>query len=190
MNGVPFSPSRSVESLHAGDHVCLAYHTDDQRYAALAQYVADGIARNEQVICYTDEESPSDLLDALCDRGLDVARHVRDSRLFVATSLQSYLAAGRFDPDHVIENWIEAVIRAMQSRCSGVRVAGNMGWALRKVAGAERLAEYEERVQRELFDRYPAIGLCEFDLRRFGPHAHDQIRAMHPRGTLTVPSGR
>jgi anti-anti-sigma factor len=55
---------------------------------------------------------------------------------------------------------------SLSAGLAGFRVAGEMGWALRRVPGAERLEEYERRVT-ALFDEGLSAAICQYDTRRF-----------------------
>jgi|SRR5579884_298769 len=175
-------PVKNVGDLRPGDHVCLAYETARERDEILAAFVAAGLQRDERVLYFTDEESPSDVLERLCARGISVERPVQTTQLAVATSVQSYLSSGRFDVEATIQQWIEAASRATNDGFSALRVAGDMSWAMRAVPGAEHLSEYERRIQDEIFASQPITGMCEFDLRRFSRDSLKWISALHPDG--------
>lgn len=172
-------PLRSAEELLPGDHVCSVYHSDVRRYKVLAAFIRGGIARNEQVLCFTDEQSASDLLAKLRARNVDVDRYVATSQVVVATAQQSYLVGGSFQPDTVVDQWKDTVQQALAHGFSGLRVSGDLAWANRNVPGGEHFVAYERRIQREIFEQYPVTGLCEFDMRRFDPSWLERIWDLH-----------
>jgi anti-anti-sigma factor len=131
-----------------------------------------------------DERPPWSVAETLLHYGVDVAQTLKESQLALATSAESYLATGAFDPDTCIAQWKEIAKRAVADGYSGLRVAGDMGWVARGVAGCERIVEYEWRLQDEVFAAAPVAGMCEFDMRRFPPSALEWIHNVHPDGEV------
>ncbi len=74
----------------------------------------------------------------------------------------------------------------MAAGFTALRVAGDMTWITRGVPGAARIDEYERRLEGEIFAKYPVIGLCEFDARRFDGSWPQIIDDLHPRGIVAV----
>lgn len=178
------SSARAVGSLRSGDHVCLVYHADEEHAAILSSFVVSGFERNERVFYFADRQSPESVLDMLHARGIDVHRHIDTGRLHVETSAQSYLASGYFDPDECIRGWHATAALALNDGYRGIRVAADMLWSQRAVPGADRLFEYERRIQSEVFSEHPVTGMCEFDARHFKKRALSAFAQLHPDGTV------
>lgn len=109
---------------------------------------------------------------------------------------ESYLAEPPFDPDLMIGILGEAVDNALADGFAGFRVTGEMCWATRGVAGADRLLDYERRVS-EVFATRPAAAVGQYDRRRFDaaalagaleahPHVWDPVTA-HDEGLSVRP---
>ena len=76
--------------------------------------------------------------------------------------------------------------QAVRDGFGGLRIFGDMTWALRDVGKLQRLVEYEVEVNRRIA-RTPACAVCQYDRTRFSPELlRDVIRA-HP---LVVVGGR
>ncbi len=56
-----------------------------------------------------------------------------------------------------------------------------MGWALKGVVGAGRLIEYEALLNARLFNRYPCIALCQYDITRFNAETIKDVIRTHPK---------
>jgi hypothetical protein len=141
--------------------------------------VRGGIARGERVLCFTDEVSPAELLQCLSERALDVDEYVKSTQLSVATARESYLARGVFHPNCVVDQWKTTVKRALERGYSGLRVSGELSWALRNIPGREYLVEYERQIDHDIFAKYPVTGMCEFDMRRFDASWVERIFDLH-----------
>lgn len=181
---MPDSSARAVGSLRPGNHVCLVYRAEEEHAAILSSFVVDGFERNERVLYFSDQQPVDGVLDMLHRRGIDVHRHIDAGRLQVATAAQSYLAPGYFDPDECIRGWHATAALALNDGYRGVRIAGDMRWTQRRVPGAERLLEYERRIQSEVFSQHPVTGMCEFDARHFRKRALNALTQLHPDGTV------
>lgn len=176
--------TRRVSSLRSGDHVCLKYVSAAEQEAVLAAFVVGGLERNERVFYFSDTRDPANVQRALEYRGIDVERHASRRRLSLATAQESYLASGEFDPDACIQGWVDTAAEAVADGYSGIRVAGDLGWAMRPVPGADRLLEYEARIQTEVFPLGTITGMCEVDCTRFEPATCDALTLLHPDGIV------
>jgi sugar diacid utilization regulator len=86
-----------------------------------------------------------------------------------------------FSTKHMLEFWDESVVAALaDGRCSLVRAAGEMTWALRDLPGSEELFGYESELNRFL-PRYPQVFLCLYDLDRFGGEMLVDVLKTHPK---------
>lgn len=168
MAGLPL-----LDRVAAGDHVCWVYDDDRTRLDAMAAYVRAGLRARERVIYYGDE--PEAVLAAVAGGGVDVREAVAGGQL----RAESYLAAGRFDPDATIRAWRAAAADARREGHPGLRVIGDMTWAVSRVPGAERLAWYEASVNTVFAEGY-LTGVCAYDRRLFDPLHLRRLICAHP----------
>ncbi|GAA2155107.1 hypothetical protein GCM10009760_54760 [Kitasatospora kazusensis] len=148
-----------------GDHSCCAYSDDRQKSFAVTAFVGAGLANGERVLYITDTTAARTVTDALGAAGLDVDSAQAMGQLAVQGASQSYLRVLPIDPDAVIAGMRRACEEALAAGYPGLRVAGEMDWCRRSVPGAERLLEYELRLESEVFADLPVTGLCLFDRR-------------------------
>ena len=78
-----------------------------------------------------------------------------------------YLAGGVFSGEKMIECWQQECERALSQGYSALRATAEMDWVLGS-ASLEALIRYESLVQ-DVFDRFPAIGLCQTVSRQRDP---------------------
>ncbi|MFB9719388.1 MEDS domain-containing protein [Planobispora longispora] len=170
---------RQVKDVRLGDHLCLAFaHEAEQREVASA-FVTAGLERGERVLYFTDGPTGDRVRRWLEESGVDVAEAMATGRLGIRSAEDTYLAAGRFDPDAMIDALREEVDRSLAAGFAGFRVSGEMGWALRGMAGAERLEEYERRVT-ALFDEGVSAAICLYDTRVFPADRLSALIGSHP----------
>ncbi|MFK0168698.1 MEDS domain-containing protein [Streptomyces sp. NPDC090306] len=178
--------ARPAEDARQGDHLCLAFADDLEQRRVMTAYLRAGLERGERVIYYADRNTPETVLSWLRAAGVDPTPALRSGQLGVTTADDSYLAAGPFDPDAMVAALHKEVADALAAGYRGYRVSGEMGWATRGVPGAERLGEYETKVD-EVFAGRPASAICQYDARRFAPAELDAFERRHPATVELTP---
>ncbi|MFJ4716234.1 MEDS domain-containing protein [Streptomyces sp. NPDC088785] len=180
------SPHRTrelaVDAMGHGDHLCLAFADDAEQRRVMTTYLLTGLERGERVLYFADQTAPDQVFDWLREAGTDPTAALDSGQLMVTTADESYLADGPFDADAMVAALHQEVTESLAAGYTGLRVSGEMSWALRDVPGAERMGEYERKVN-DVFAGHAASAICQYDARRFDAatlHAFDQ---RHP-GTV------
>ena len=165
--------------LKPGDHLCLIYENAAEQLATVVPYIQAGLARGERCLCIADDLSIAAVAQALAAAGTDVARERRRGALRMLTKQDSYLKSGKFDPQMMIGFLRSARHGVLADGFSGLRVTGEMSWALGPESGCDRLIEYEALLNTLAKDS-PSMFLCLYDSTRFDPVViHDVLRT-HP----------
>ncbi|MEW9552150.1 MEDS domain-containing protein [Nonomuraea sp. NPDC050783] len=170
---------RQIKDVRLGDHVCLTFAHETEQRAVAGAFVSDGLHRGERVMYFTDEPAPDGVLGWLADAGVDVAGATANGRLEVLTAAGSYLSPGRFDPDLMIALLRDTVGDSLAAGFTGLRVTGEMSWALREVPGGDMLEDYERRVT-ALFAEGDSAALCQYDTRLFPAPRLGELTVCHP----------
>lgn len=168
----------AVGKLRLGDHCCLGFRTDEQREEILINFVADGLAAGQKVLYLTDSTTPDAVREWLARRGLAVEPFIGSGQLVLATAGELVLDEDRFDPDTSIAALRREAAAALSSGYTGLRLTGEMGWALSGVPGTDRLLEFEAKLHRLLRTR-TIVGICQYDLRRFTSEELVDIEGQH-----------
>lgn len=154
----------------------MLHRSDDERTraaTAFARAARDDGAR----LMYIAGDAPADrTLDAFADAGLDVGPAIASGRLAVRDADATYLASGIFDADAVLATMRRESDAATRDGWSGLRVAGEMGWARGRV---DAVLAYERLVD-DVFRETDAAGLCLYDASGFGPGPCEGIARTHP----------
>lgn len=179
----------AVERLTAGDHACLDFTGDDQRWAARAAFAAAGLVRGERVLICTEAGVDGTVaLDRLAAHGLRAERAAKDGRLEFVTEQPGYDPASGFDPDARTGFWSSAYDTALACGFTGLRAAGDMTWAAGHDVSPADLAQYEAGIT-GLFADLGLTGMCEYDRRVFGPLRANPAAAGHPLSVLPPTEG-
>jgi PAS domain S-box-containing protein len=170
---------RKLRALEPGDHLCCIYEGKEEHRAVLTPFMRQGLERGEKVFYVVDTRTAGEVLGYLRRDGLEVEPYLESGQLAILTADQSYLREGVFDPDGMISLLEEETRRALEDGYSALRVTGEMTWALKGLAGSERLIEYEAKLN-DFFPGSKCLAICQYDRRRFGPEILLDVLTTHP----------
>jgi anti-anti-sigma regulatory factor len=177
--------STTVDDLQPGDHACLTFTDADERLDIVAAFVRDGLDEGAKVVCLTDILAPDEMSRELSDRGLSVSRPLGTGQLEVVASTGTFVPDGSFEPDHVIDSLRKRLDNADRHGYPAVRIAADMCWALRPVAGVEHLIDYELQLTR-LLGGGRAATVCQYDRQAFDAVTLAGLAAVHTRVVAAV----
>jgi anti-anti-sigma factor len=169
-----------VDRLSPGDHACLTFTDAEERLDILAAFVAGGIDQGVKIICYTESVGVEELADELLSREVPVGEPLRQGRLSVVRSEQSWAAAGAPSAADMIEHVSLEMQRADQEGYPGLRITADTCWATRPLAGAEQLLAFESEVGK-LFADGRLTAICQYDRQAFDPVTLAFAARVHPR---------
>lgn len=172
MTSLGFDPDPYPEGIH----MCFIFDDDEERRRVLAKFVESGLEAQEQVAYFVDTLSPAALEETLRNFGVKLP----DSRQCLVHS-----AEDTYCPDRTfkVERMLSTLENAYRQCCSegycGLRVTGEMNWALKGFPGSEHLIEYESMVN-ELLKKSPVTAICQYDARLFDGETLYRLLKVHP----------
>lgn len=170
---------RQVDRVRPGDHLCLAFDTDDEQREVLTAFLVAGLARGEKVVYFTDTTAPEMVLGWLLARNIDGDLARARGQLEIRAAQDVYVTVGRFDPATTVGALDHLVAQAQSAGFTGLRISAEMSWALRGHGGANELARFEQQIQ-QVHDIRGLVALCQYDRRVFGSAAADGMCQLHP----------
>jgi len=176
---VAVDASTEVTGLTVSDHACLTYGEPEELLDLTAAFIRDGLASGMKVVWLSDTV-PARALSELARRGVEAEAAVAAGQMS-AVPCEGRLLTGRvFTAEHAL-SWLTGQLAASRrERFPGLRVAVDMSWALRPVAGVEQLPDFEEAVATALAGTTASI-LCQYDRERFDPVTLASVAAFHTR---------
>jgi DNA-binding CsgD family transcriptional regulator len=165
--------------LGDGAHVCHLYATAGEQIRSLHAFVLEGIRRREQCLYLGDATNAYELLGQLATTGTDVQALIDRGDLLFESAREAYLSNGHFDADAMIEYLAAGSKNAREREWMGLRVMGEMNWALGIETRSKQLAVYEARLNR-LASRSGMRIMCLYDRRRFRPEIVRDVLRTHP----------
>jgi two-component system, sensor histidine kinase PdtaS len=165
-------------SWHLGEHRCLVYDTEERHRLVVTQYLVTGLERHERVLYLGDAHSAPTITDYLTGAGIDAARCQAENSFVWSAAGDAYAPGGEFFPERMLTLLNAETAQALHDGYEGLRVTGEMTWALWGIPGSQRLVEYEESLDgfiREL----RCLALCQYDRNAFGQDFMLTMMATH-----------
>ncbi len=171
--------AEQVQRLHRCDHVCLIYETFAEQMAALVPFIQEGLARGECCAYIVDDRTAEEVAQVLVGHGVDLAGAQASGAFVFLSKRDAYLKRGVFEPAWMIDFLRQTEAEALARGFTGLRVTGEMTWALGPGTGCERLIEYEALLNR-FFPSSHTLAICQYSRDRFPPEFIRDVLRTHP----------
>ena len=159
-------------------HVCAFFQSADEEYQCLLPFIRDGLDAGDRGVHVVPGER-SDHVQRLRSAGIDVDAAQRSGQLELLRSEQTYLRAGRFDQDRMLE-LIQNVLDAGHARGYSItRLVAHAECTMQDWQGANDFVQYEARLNYVL-PRYPDPVICTYDLTRISAAVAMDVLRTHP----------
>lgn len=174
------SLTQKLEHLGPGQHICFIYKSEHERQSCITSFIRHGLEQRQKVICIEDgQRQDAVIVDCLRDDNVDVVAYAKRGQLVILGADETYIQGGFFDPERMIDAFMLQIESALAEGYPAIRVAGQASWAARGYRGAERLIEYESKVNALLpWDKL--IAICQYDIRLFSPGVLINVLHTHP----------
>lgn len=169
----------SLAGLKVHDHLCLIYETRQEQFAAVIPFMFQGLERGEKCVYIADENTASEVLEAMESVGIAVEAAQKSGALSVITKKETYLREGYFDSDQMICSLQEAIDSAKKEGFTALRVTGEMTWALGGEIGVGRFLEYEAKLK-YFFADHDILAICQYNRERFTCGIIRDVILTHP----------
>jgi hypothetical protein len=167
------------EKFPEGTHMCFIYSDEAERRKVIGRFIESGIMSGEHVSYFAENKSLSEVERWLKALGVAVPECDAAAPLALAAAEHTYCPHGHFDPDELFAGFTGFYHQAMADNYTGVRMSGEMCWALNGIPGSERLMEYEAKVN-DVCAEVPIVSICQYDANRFDGATLMRALKVHP----------
>jgi hypothetical protein len=168
----------SLFQFKHGSHTCLFYQSDDVLLEILTPYIAEGLSRHERCFCVQKSPILKRLAHNLTFLGIDAKKEIKRGALELHTEQEVYFSDKRFEPRIMMDMLIRAIQQTREEGFSAFRSAGDLSWAVDGRNECGKVLDYEKMVDK-YYPGQPAIGLCQYPIRRFPSNALESISRHH-----------
>jgi MEDS: MEthanogen/methylotroph, DcmR Sensory domain len=181
---VTTSAGTQITELAVNDHACLTFGEAEELLDLTAAFVRDGLDGGLKVVWLSDA-APDRAAAELARRGIAVESALASGQL-AATGYEGRLLTGQVFSASDAASWlVQETMACRDQGFPGLRLAVDMGWALRPVTGVEQLPEFEEKVAAALGGTTVSV-LCQYDRERFDPVTLASVAAFHTRSVAAA----
>ncbi len=164
-----------ADQLELGDHLCVFVEGTDEATELIIRTVSAGVDAGHKIAVFAG----SPVAQAVPAGGLPDGPRAGAGQVQVLPARQMYLPTGRFEPERVLRSLARHTEQAAAEGYRGLRVIGEMSWALANPPGVDRLPRYEEQVTRLCLDGR-VLGVCVYEWRRFDRDLLVRVACAHP----------
>jgi anti-anti-sigma regulatory factor len=173
-----------VTDLSVNDHACLTYGEAEELFDLTAAFVRDGLAGGRKVMWLSDA-APEQAVQELSRRGIPVEPVIADGRMLAVPCEGRLLTGQAFAADKALDWLAGQMAGCRREGFTGLRVAVDMGWALRPVTGVEQLPGFEAALAAALGGTAVSV-LCQYDRERFDPVTLASVAGFHTRSVAAA----
>lgn len=163
--------------------MCAVPLSEEQLWEVSADFVADGLDRNEQVL-YFDDGTSDGVLGRLADDRVPIDRPLRTGQLAIVPP-ESTRQLFHTPLPQAREMMIGRIDRSEADGYAGLRMTGQMSYGAAR-EGSTSFAEYDAGLDGLVRER-GITALCIYDRRRYDDDQIERMRDVH-RKELTVPT--
>lgn len=164
------------DDLSSGDHVCAIPDSVEHRDELNAEFVAQGLARNEKIFYFDDDGAADAMLHRLDDDGAPVEEPLRTGQLTIVPEQQTQ-ETFRVSLGEIYRSVTGNVTDALSEGYRGARLTGQMHAAVSPRARAS-LPEYDGLLDRLLQENL-LTALCTYDHAHYSTEQIEIMRALH-----------
>jgi anti-anti-sigma regulatory factor len=176
--------SAQITELAVDDHACLTFGEEEELLDLTAAFIRDGLAAGLKVVWLSDT-APQPGVAELARRGVAVEAAAGSGQLTAAGCEGRLLSRQAFRADAAVGWLAREAESSREAGFAGLRVAVDMGWALRPVTGIEELPRFEEGIAGVLGGGTASV-LCQYDRSRFDPVTLALVAAFHTRSVAAA----
>ncbi|WP_440945287.1 PAS domain S-box protein [Methanosarcina sp. T3] len=151
-----------VGDVSWGTHLCQFYHTKKDLMDILVPYFKAGLENNELCVWITSQPLEVEEAKEAMKRAVpDLDTYLEKGQIEIIPYTYGYLKGGIFDPDRVVNSWVEKIDQALARGYDGLRAAGDNRWLEKE--GWNGFIDYENKVD-AIIDKRHVIALCPYYL--------------------------
>ncbi|AAM04738.1 TPA: PAS domain S-box protein [Methanosarcina acetivorans] len=145
-----------------GTHFCQFYHTEEDLIDILVPYFKAGLENNELCVWIISQPLEVEEAKAAMKRAIpDIDVYLEKGQIEIVPYTHGYLKGGIFDPDGVVNSWVEKIDKALARGYDGLRAAGDNRWLEKE--GWSGFIDYENKVD-AIIGKSHVIALCPYYL--------------------------
>lgn len=158
-------------SINYGSHLCAFYDTNAGRLKLALPFLLGGLQAGDRCFMVATSNVQTLIVEELRDVRACIDHDIQEGRLVILDGFSDSIELYAF--------FEQAFLNANKQSIQGLRVWGDMAWALQKGMDVDELLDFEVRYNHGLGHRFPVVSLCQYDARLFSGTAILSVLKCH-----------
>lgn len=170
--------NNSLIEINMHQNIGFFYHSFENWHKVIIPLIKDALNKGEKVIYLYDEHSPSQIKQLLNNGYID--EQIKKNQIAFLRAEDIYVKDNFFSPELMTKSLIVETNKAIDEGFNSLFVTDEMSWILKFKEGSERLIEYEERLNKEIFGNYKCTLICQYNWEKFSSSTLLDLIKIHP----------
>lgn len=161
-------------------HICLLYKTLEEWWASTAPFLANKLKRGEKCTYIANEHSASQIRRSLNEEMVNTDALESSGQLMIRQAGEFFSSGGLINPDRTVALLVDERRKAITEGYPALTILTEMTWVLSGREGADKLPEYEAKLNRDFPPYYPCSIICLYNRDSFEPATIKDVIMTHP----------
>lgn len=169
----------NLDKLKSGDHIVLLYKKTEEILSASVSFIKTSLDRNEKCLYIKGDLNIEILLNELRKQISKLDLYIQNGQLQILTKEETYALSDNFKAKEMIETLKKESINALEEGYKGLSITGELSWVLNFEDGKKEIIDYEWMLNEYIFNDYPVIAMCRYNLNKFDKSIIKSIIELH-----------
>jgi PAS domain S-box-containing protein len=178
-NMINYEKIANLNKMKTGDHIVLIYKKEKEILSASVSFIKTSLDRNEKCLYIKGDLNEEVLLSELRKQISDLDLYLQNGQLQFLDKEETYALSNNFQADEMIERLKKESLNALEEGYKGLSITGELSWVLNFEGGKKEIIDYEWMLNEYIFNDYPVIAMCRYNLNKFDNSIIKAIIELH-----------
>jgi len=169
----------NLDKIKTGDHTVLLYKNESEIISASISFIKSSLERNEKCLYIKGDAKTEILMAELRENIPELNQYLEEKQLQILSKEETYALSKKFEADKMITLLKKESLKALEEGYNGLAITGELSWVLNFKNGKKEIIEYEWKLNEYLFDSFPVVAMCRYNLEKFDSRVVKSIIELH-----------
>lgn len=165
--------------MKAGDHTVILYKNQKELIAPLVSFIKESLKRNKKCLYIKGDEDSEIIITELAKKIGSLSTFIDSTQLLILNKDDIYSSNGVFKAGNIINLIKEKADAAVAEGYKGLSITGELSWVMKAKKGKKEIIEYEWKLNEQIFNDYPVVALCRYNLNKFDNEVIKAVIELH-----------
>jgi PAS domain S-box-containing protein len=176
---ISYKKIANLDKMKPGDHVVLLYKKQDEILTASVSFIKTSLDRNEKCLYIKGDLNENALLIELRKQISNIDLYIKKGQLQFLEKEETYALSSNFKAIEMIEKLKEESKKSLIEGYKGLAITGELSWVLNSENGKKEIIDYEWMLNEYIFNDYPVVAMCRYNLNKFDNSIIKAIIELH-----------